>query len=239
MTEPGPADDYYRAVEETFVRRRGAPLLLSPRDWALIGAWREAGIPLRIVLQGIENVFDAFERRAAPGTRARRINSLSYCRQEVLALHDLHRTLHAAEAGRPQPGGEGPPPAVLRHLGRLQRSVRAAMAAASAAGLDALVGPLAGAAAALKDLRRALKTGGARPAEAEEVLGRLDAGLVEAARAALPPAVVGDLERGTDAALAARRGRMTAGAWEATRAAHLARALRRRCGMPRLSLFDP
>ena len=67
--------DYYRAIEEEFVRRRGAALLLSPRDWTLIGTWHEAGIPLRIVLQGIASVFDAFERRAPAG---RRINSLSY-----------------------------------------------------------------------------------------------------------------------------------------------------------------
>ncbi len=71
MSEPGEAGDYYRAVEEEFLRRRGAPLLLSPRDWALIGDWQAAGIPLRIVLQGIANVFDAFERR--PGDKDGRV----------------------------------------------------------------------------------------------------------------------------------------------------------------------
>src|SRR4029077_10459400 len=55
-------DEYFRAVEEEFVRRRGAAMLLSPRDWSLIGEWQEAGVPLRVVLQAINNIFDAFER---------------------------------------------------------------------------------------------------------------------------------------------------------------------------------
>ena len=52
---------YYRAVEEAFVRRRGAAMLLSPRDWSLIGEWIDVGVPLRVVLQAIDNIFDAFE----------------------------------------------------------------------------------------------------------------------------------------------------------------------------------
>src|SRR5205809_13693 len=39
---------YYRAVEEAFVRRRGAAMLLSPRDWSLIGEWIDVGVPLRV-----------------------------------------------------------------------------------------------------------------------------------------------------------------------------------------------
>jgi hypothetical protein len=239
MTGTAAGDAYYRAIEEEFVRRRGAPLLLSPRDWRLIGEWREAGIPLRIVLQGIDNVFDGFERRAASGSRARRINSLAYCRQEVLALHDLYRSLQAAEAGRAGAAGTTPAQAVGRHLGRLLRAVRGAMAAASAAGRDPLVGVLAGAAADLKRWRREARTGGAPPADLEAALERLEAAILEAARAALPPEQVQTLERAAGDALADRRGRMTAEAFEATRRAHLARGLRRACGLPRLSLFDP
>ena len=238
MTRPDPGDAYYRAIEEEFVRRRGAPLLLSPRDWSLIGEWKAAGIALRIVLQGIQNVFEAFERRVVAGARARKINSLAYCRQEVLALHDLYLSLHAAEAGRPLPHDQGPPPAVLKHLGRLHRAVRASMAAASASGLDPLVGALAGSAASVKSLRRDVKSGSVPVAEVEAALGRLDAALLEAARAALQPADIGALEAAAGAALAGQRGRMTAESFESTRRAHVGRALRRRCGLPRLTLFD-
>jgi len=38
--------NYFTEIEERFQQRRGALLLLSTLDWALIETWREAGIPL-------------------------------------------------------------------------------------------------------------------------------------------------------------------------------------------------
>lgn len=239
MSDPSSDDPYYRSIEEEFVRRRGAPLLLSPRDWKLIGEWQDAGIPLRIVLQGIHNVFDAFDRRAVTGSPARRINSLSYCRQEVLALHDVYRSLHAAEAGRPDVGAGDPARSIARHLGRLHRSVRSAMTTASAARHDTLVGTLAGAAGDLRRLRRDVKSGAAAPAEVEAALLRLDGRLLEAALGALEPGERVALDEAAEKALRDRRARMTPDAFESTRRALLGRDLRRRCGLPRLSLFDP
>ncbi|MGH9750511.1 MAG: hypothetical protein ACRD5D_01620 [Candidatus Polarisedimenticolia bacterium] len=236
MSGPSEPDPFYRAVEEAFVRRRGAPLLLSPRDWALIGRWKETGVPLRIVLQGIDNMFDAWERRSVLAPRARRINSLAYCRQEVQSLHDLYRTLHAPAAGRPE-GSPGAGVILGQHLGRLARSVRSAMAAASATGRDRLVGALAATAA---DLRRQRKdaTSGALPAATEAVLARLDAGLLAAGRETLTGEELQALEAEAAGALEPVRGRMSAEALASTRAAFLARALRRRLSLPRLTLFD-
>ncbi len=79
--------NYFTEIEERFQRRRGALLLLSTLDWALIETWREAGIPLEAVLRGIDAAFDKWERRAK---KTRRVNSLAYCQQEVLAaVEDL------------------------------------------------------------------------------------------------------------------------------------------------------
>lgn len=72
--------NYYSEIEETFVRRRGKHLFLSPLDWALIETWQERGIPLHIVIRGVESVFDVFDRQP-PGTRT--IKSLFYCREEI------------------------------------------------------------------------------------------------------------------------------------------------------------
>lgn len=72
--------NYFTEIEETFIQRRGKHLLLSPLDWALIESWQERGIPLRIVLRGIENVFDAIDKSS---NRQRTIKSLTYCREEV------------------------------------------------------------------------------------------------------------------------------------------------------------
>ena len=229
-------DPYLLAIEATFNRRRGAPHLLSPRDWALADAWRRAGVPLRLVLQGIENCFDAFERRA-PGPR--RINSLSYCRQEVLGLHDLYVRLHGVEAGRPGPGAPAEAaPALSRHLGRLVRRLREAGTAASRDGRDGLVGPLAEAAAEIRRLRKDVAAAPVEPAKLEARLDALDAALLEKADDGLSDEERRGIGAAVDAALAAGAGRMTGAALQATRAAARARLIRQTTRIPRLSLFD-
>ncbi len=73
--------NYFTEIEDTFIRRRGKHLLLSPLDWAMIEGWQDRGIPLHIVLRGIESVFDAFDKNPGPRT----IKGLLYCREEVEA----------------------------------------------------------------------------------------------------------------------------------------------------------
>jgi hypothetical protein len=78
---------YFSEIEEHFQRRRGSILICSPLDWALMEVWKEAGIPLEAVLRGIDAAFDKWERRTK---KTRKVNSLAYCQQEVLAaVEDL------------------------------------------------------------------------------------------------------------------------------------------------------
>ena len=74
--------NYFTEIEDHFQRRRGSILLLSTLDWALIDAWREAGVPLAAVLRGIDAAFDKYEARK---TRApmRKINGLAWCAQAI------------------------------------------------------------------------------------------------------------------------------------------------------------
>jgi hypothetical protein len=74
--------NYFTEIEEHYHRRRGATLLLSTLDWALIETWKDAGVPLQAVLRGIDDAFDKYEQRP---TRSQKINSLAYCAQAVLA----------------------------------------------------------------------------------------------------------------------------------------------------------
>lgn len=74
--------NYFTEIEETFIRRRGRNLLLSPLDWALIENWQEREIPLHIILRAIESVFDTAEKRP---DKKRTIKSLSYCKEEIEA----------------------------------------------------------------------------------------------------------------------------------------------------------
>lgn len=93
--------NYYTEIEDTFVRRRGKHLFLSPLDWALIEAWQDRGIPLHIVLRSIESVFDVFDKQP-PGTRT--IKSLFYCREEIEVQYKEWMT---SQAGKSEESGVG------------------------------------------------------------------------------------------------------------------------------------
>lgn len=75
--------NYFTEIEEEFVKRRGRHMLVSPLDWSLMEMWNQRGIPLHIVLRGINSSFDGYDERAR---RGRKVNSLFYCQQEVESL---------------------------------------------------------------------------------------------------------------------------------------------------------
>ncbi|HXK09616.1 MAG TPA: hypothetical protein VMT70_08240 [Vicinamibacteria bacterium] len=80
-----PEAEYYQAVEEFFVSRRGDPLFLSNAEWNLVRKWRLAGLPLRIVLRGIRDALDAHDHG---WSRDRKVRSLAYCAREVDAARE-------------------------------------------------------------------------------------------------------------------------------------------------------
>jgi hypothetical protein len=74
--------NYFTEIEEHFWRKRGAHLLVSPLDWAIVETWQKAGIPLDVVLRGIDQAFESYQRsRRAAG---RPLKSLAYCVDAVL-----------------------------------------------------------------------------------------------------------------------------------------------------------
>src|ERR1700720_2509529 len=85
--------NYFTQVEEYFCRKRGAHLLVSPLDWAIVETWQKAGIPLGAVRKGIDRAFESWQRsrRAAGG---RQLKSLAYCVDAV-----ANAAAEAAEAG--------------------------------------------------------------------------------------------------------------------------------------------
>ncbi|MFZ3218172.1 MAG: hypothetical protein WA192_19105 [Candidatus Acidiferrales bacterium] len=90
--------NYFTEIEEYFWRKRGAHLLVSPLDWAIVETWQKAGIPIGAVLKGIDRAFESWgrSRRAAGG---RQLKSLAYCVDAV-----LDAAAEAAEAA----AGTGP-----------------------------------------------------------------------------------------------------------------------------------
>jgi len=98
---------YFTEIEEHFQRRFGGALLLSTVDWALIEVWKDAGIPLEAVLRGIDVTFDHYERRPS---KTRKVNSLGFCAQEVLAASEEMKeaAVGSARLGREKDSGFQP-----------------------------------------------------------------------------------------------------------------------------------
>jgi hypothetical protein len=93
--------NYFTEIEEHFQRRRGTGLLLSTLDWALIETWKDAGIPLQAVLRGIDAAFDRYEQRS---TKTRKVNSLAYCLQQVLAAAEEMKEAAVGAQRQEKPG---------------------------------------------------------------------------------------------------------------------------------------
>ncbi len=208
-----PSDDqvFFQAIEETFIRLRGAPLLLSPADWQLAREWRRLGIPLELVLTTLEEVFQRHAARGRPG----KIRGLRYCAEAVERAWAERRELAATDERRAADE--------LDVEGRLR-----ALSQALPADLPER--------ASLADRLRAL-SGSAEAVEQQLV--SLDRRLLETAAARLEPSASAEVDREVEQALArfaqrlsqAERQRLGERLWR--------EAIRRRLGLPMLSLFAP
>jgi hypothetical protein len=105
------ADPYYLEIEGHFAARRGTPFILSSKDWALMKKWHDDGVPLPIVIEAIDSVFEKNETSG----RRKVISSLAYCRHAVKELWDERRNLYVGETGETP---ESAPAAVLEELAK-------------------------------------------------------------------------------------------------------------------------
>jgi hypothetical protein len=74
--------NYFTEIEEHFWRKRGAHLLVSPLDWAIMETWQKAGVPLDAALKGIDRAFESYQRSRRGAGKA--LKSLAYCTDAVL-----------------------------------------------------------------------------------------------------------------------------------------------------------
>jgi hypothetical protein len=95
--------NYFTEIEEHFVRRRGKHLLISPMDWGLIAAWRDAGIPLQVALRGIDIAMDGFLAKQQRGRS--KVNTLCYCHDSVMAEYASHLESRVGESSEKVPEG--------------------------------------------------------------------------------------------------------------------------------------
>ncbi len=234
--------NYFTEIEERFQRRRGALLLLSTLDWALIETWREAGIPLEAVLRGIDAAFDKYEARQKRG-RMRRVNGLAWCAQAVMeAAEELREaaagTATAATATARESGFEQA--RVAAHLEAAAASLDAATVAteactATAARLRELAAEMS---AVEPEKAAAHDSAVAHDLEAlERTLTVLEEKLFAALTAAAPEELLVGLKEHAARELAPYRSRMGAVQLRQVERQFVQKQLLVHYNLPRLSLF--
>ena len=94
--------NYFTEIEEYFWKKRGAHLLVSPLDWAIMETWQKAGVPLEAALKGIDRAFESYQRSRRGEGKA--LKSLAYCTDAVLEAAE--EALEAAAGRAPKNGRE-------------------------------------------------------------------------------------------------------------------------------------
>lgn len=173
---------YFKAIESEFIRLRITPLQLSPDDFQIAKAWRQAGVPIELVLEVLAEkvtaqrdkgqevkrrlsyyrkaVLSAWEKRQellAPGTRPAALGIEVEAELEALAASLPPGLAEVASAIRALAADEqaaGDPAATETALEELERSAFSLLREGlSAERRESLDGEVA---AALADLRRRL-----------------------------------------------------------------------------------
>ena len=90
--------NYFTEIEEHFWKKRGAHLLVSPLDWAIMETWQKAGVPLEAALKGIDRAFDSYQRSRRGAGKP--LKSLAYCTDAVL---EATEEINEAAAGASSP----------------------------------------------------------------------------------------------------------------------------------------
>jgi hypothetical protein len=232
--------NYFTEIEERFQQRRGALLLLSTLDWALIETWREAGIPLEAVLRGIDAAFDKYEARQKRA-RMQRINGLAWCAQAV-----IQAAVEMSEAAVGSPtGGSAATPAATAESGFEHARVAAHLSAAAEALDAAEVAPEAchATAARLREIAAEVTAASGEKSAAvdlealEQSLTVLEEKLFTALHAAAPEDLLVGLKAHAARELAPYRSRMGAVQMRQVEHQFVQKQLLVHYNLPRLSLF--
>ena len=210
---------YFRDIERAFVERRGDPLFISNADWVFLAKLKKRGVPLRVVLRGITDAFDAHVHSFS---RKQKIRTLKFCENEIMAAVDRHRRALHAEGG----SRRGLEPA-LRKLDQQLSAVASGVALTKA--IEEARRRLNGVAAAAKADTN-FDTGAA--------LARAEDHLANAILALVGDDEVKALNQSTREATASYQARMPDRVYESLIAESVRRKLLQRFGLPRFHMAD-
>jgi hypothetical protein len=236
--------NYFTEIEEHYLKRRGTHLLLSTLDWALIETWKSAGVPLEAVLRGVDDAFDKYDQRPS---QSKKVNSLTYCSQAVLAAAEdmkeaaigaspaTEATDETEEKSPREPGFEAAQiAAFLRgNAGKLETAnlpERAGFPTRALALEEA---------SSLRELADAIESSAKVPRleDLERRLTVLEEKLFAVIIAATPDDDLVKIRAEADRDLAPYRRNMTTAQVEQLHKQYVHKRVLERCGVPRLSLF--
>jgi len=227
--------NYFTEIEEHFQKRRGNILLLSTLDWALIETWKLAGIPLEAVLRGIDAAFDRYDQRPS---KSKKVNSLAYCSQEVLAAaEDMKEAAVGASDTKPEkePGFESAQIAAFLR-GNAERLEKAKLPERKGFATGALAREAAQSLRKISD-EVAKSSSLPRLEDLERKLTVIEEKLFAALLTSTPDDDLVVVRAEADRDLAPYRRNMTTTQVEQLHKQYVHKRLLEKCGVPRLSLF--
>jgi hypothetical protein len=231
--------NYFTEIEEYFWRKRGAHLLVSPLDWAIVETWQRAGIPLEAVLRGIDSAFESYARSRRGAGRP--LKSLAYCVDAVLDAAAGEQETSAGTGPQPKRDEKQAEPFSREELrsflqGNIEKLVRAAERLGSSD--TGLAGRIAQIRASLGDLMPLLDSPARLDIEnLERRLSAAEEKLTAALLADTAEDVLVEIQSDLDRQLAPYRRRMSAEQLSQLERQYTQKRLLDRFGLPRLSLF--
>jgi hypothetical protein len=230
--------NYFTEIENYFWKKRGAHLLVSPLDWAIMETWQKAGVPLDAVLKGIDHAFESYQRSRRGAGKP--LKSLAYCTDAVLEA--AQEQLEAAAGSAPKNGNAVAKEPFSREELRAYFAKNAAQIASVANGTkSASSGPverLREVAASLNGIMTLLDAPGALDLEdLERRLTILDDKLQAILMSVVSEEIMLKIRREMDGQLAAYRRKMKAEQIALVEKQYLQKRLLEEFRLPRLSLY--
>jgi hypothetical protein len=230
--------NYFTEIEEYFWKKRGAHLLVSPLDWAVMEAWQKAGVPLEAVLKGIDKAFESYGRSRRGAGKP--LKSMAYCTDAV--LESAEEQLEAAAGKAPATARAASSEAFSRdelkkyfsrNVAQLTRAVEKMMAQHAA-----MAGALTEIANSLETSATILDAPGAPDLEdLERRLTIQDETIYALLTSHAPEELMLKIRREVDGQLSAYRRKMKAEQLAMVEKQYVQKRLLEEFGLPRLSLF--
>ena len=205
--------NYFTEIENFYQTKRESFTLVSSLDWVLMETWKEQGIPLEIVLKGIDRAFSQAKRK---------ISSLAYC---VGAINDVLHEEKETRIDRPELP-EIPREETQRYLDTLAEKTSA---------LNATFPEFEPRISSIAEAIRAVDPSNFR--DAEQTLSALEERLIAILKIASDESAMLEIQRDVTADLAPCRATMTAEQLSMLEQQLWRRKLMERYNLARLSLF--